>query len=108
MEEKYIVKIQENEDRSKSNTHRLDEHDKKIDELSDMYIALTKVDNKVTNVEKDVSSIKSDIKEMKDKPVKRYEQIVSLVITRYSNSYTGFFISKIRVIGGVEHETSME
>lgn len=93
MDEKHIQTLIETETRSKSNTHRIDEHDKKIDELSDMYIALTKVDNKVSNVEKDVSSIKSDIKEIKDKPAKRWEQIISLIITRYRNSYTGFFIS---------------
>lgn len=93
MDEKHIQTLIETEARSKSNTHRIDEHDKKIDELSDMYIALTKVDNKVSNVEKDVSSIKSDIKEIKDKPAKRWEQIISLIITRYRNRYTGFFIS---------------
>lgn len=98
MDEKYMLKIQENEDRSKSNTRRIDEHDKKIDELSDMYVALTKVDNKVTNVEKDVTEIKSDLKVIKEKPSKRWEQIVSLVITRYRYSYTGIFISKIRII----------
>ncbi len=100
MDEKYIAQIQANEDRSKSNTKRIEVHDKKIEELSDMYVALTKVDDKVTNVEKDVTEIKSDLKDIKEKPSKRYEQIISLIITRYSNSYTGFFISKIRVIGG--------
>ena len=100
MEEKYVLKIQENEDRSKSNTKRLDEHDKKIDELSDMYVALTKVDNKVTNVEKDVTEIKTDLKSIKEKPSKRWEQVVNLVITRYRNSYTGFSCCKIRIMRG--------
>lgn len=98
MDEKYVLKIQENEDRSKSNTHRIDEHDKKIDELSDMYIALTKVDNKVTNVEKDVTEIKSDLKVIKEKPSKHWEQVVNLVITRYRYSYIRVFISKVRII----------
>ena len=100
MEEKYVLKIQENEDRSKSNTKRLDENDKKLDELSDMYVALTKVDNKVTNVEKDVTEIKTDLKSIKEKPSKRWEQVVNLAITRYRNSYTGFSYCKIRIMRG--------
>lgn len=98
MEEKYIQKVIEIEQRSKSNTKRIDEQDKKIDELSDVYLALTKVDNRVSNVEKNVDEIKADVKEIKEKPSKRYDQITSLIITRHSNSYTGFFISKIRVV----------
>lgn len=59
------------EDRAKSNTKRLDEHDDQIKELNNVYLALTKVDDKVTNVEKDVSEIKAEIK--KGKEQKRYE-----------------------------------
>lgn len=59
------------EDRAKSNTKRLDEHDEQIKELNNVYLALTKVDDKVTNVEKDVIEIKSEIK--KGKEQKRYE-----------------------------------
>ncbi len=80
MEDKYIVQIQQNEDRSKSNTKRLDEHDKQLKELSNVYVALTKVDDKVTNVESDVSEIKNDLKEIKDKPNKQMNQIWSWVV----------------------------
>ena len=59
------------EDRAKSNTKRLDEHDEQIKELNNVYLTLTKVDDKVTNVEKDVIEIKSEIK--KGKEQKRYE-----------------------------------
>lgn len=73
MEQQYIEKIIETEQRSKSNLHRIDEHDKQIKELSNVYVALTKVDNKVTNVESDVSEIKDDLKEIKEKPLRDYE-----------------------------------
>ena len=46
MEDKYIEKIIEIEQRSKSNTKRLDEHDSQLKELSNVYVALTKVDDK--------------------------------------------------------------
>ena len=80
MDEKYIEKIIEVDSRSKSNTHRLDEHDKKIKELSNVYVALTKVDDKVTNVETDVGEIKKDLKDIKDKPSKKMDLIWGYVV----------------------------
>ncbi len=66
-----IERLVQVEDRAKSNTKRIDEHDEQIKELNNVYLALTKVDDKVTNVEKDVIEIKSEIK--KGKEQKRYE-----------------------------------
>lgn len=76
-----IEKVSHLEERAKSNTKRLNEHDTQIKELSNVYVALTKVDNKVTNVESDVSEIKKDMKEIKEKPVKNYESIKMYIAT---------------------------
>ena len=54
MEKEYIEKIVEVEQRSKSNAKRLDEHDKRLEELSDVYIALTTLIYKVDNIDNDV------------------------------------------------------
>ena len=66
-----LAKVEQSE---KSAHHRLDEHETKINELTNVYIALTKVNDKVTNVENDVVEIKSDLKEIKEKPLKEYEE----------------------------------
>ena len=50
-ETEMIEKFAHLEEREKSNTKRIDEHDKKIEELSNVYVALTKVDNKVDNLD---------------------------------------------------------
>lgn len=92
-----LVKVEEGE---KSAHHRLDEHETKINDLSNVYVALTKVDDKVTSVEKDVSEMKSDIKDIKDKPAKRWDTIVLALITRNCNSSSGFFLRQIGNIGG--------
>lgn len=89
MQEKELIeRLVQNEQRSKSNTKRLDEHEEQIKELSNVYIALTKVDDKVSNVENDVSEMKKDLKDIKEKPIKEYEntkhdvkkQIISFVL----------------------------
>lgn len=64
MDQKNLERLVEIEQRSKSNTKRLDEHDKELKELKQVYVALTKVNDKVENVESDVSEMKSDIKSL--------------------------------------------
>lgn len=101
MENEYLQKLIEVEQRSKSNMKRLDEHETKIEELSNVYIALTKVDDKVTNVESDVSEIKKDLKDIKEKPSRNWENFKWIIITRNCNSSSGFFIRKIRIMKGL-------
>lgn len=64
MDQKNLERLVEIEQRSKSNTKWLDEHDKELKELKQVYVALTKVNDKVENVETDVSEMKSDIKSL--------------------------------------------
>ena len=95
MDEKYIEKICHIEDRAKSNTKRLDEHDEQIKELSNVYIALTKVDNKVTNVESDVSEMKQDIKDIKAKPSKKMDQIWGYIVCGLIGALITFLTIKL-------------
>lgn len=95
MQREDIELMKEIEQRSKSNTKRLDEHDKKIEELSDVYIALTKTNDKVENIETDVKDIKSDIKEIKDKPGKRLDQIIGYILSALLCGLVGYFLAKI-------------
>ncbi len=57
MEKADIIKLQETEDRSKSNTKRLDEHDEQIKELQNTYKIMEKMDYRMGNVEKNISGI---------------------------------------------------
>ena len=82
MNNDYLERLVAVEQRSKSNTKRLDEHsitladyDRRMDELSDVYVALTKVNDKVDNVEKNVTEMKNDIKEIKGKPAEKLDKL---------------------------------
>lgn len=57
MEEKYIEKIIETEQRTKSNTKRLDEHDEKIEQLEKTYSIMEKMDYRMGKVENAVERI---------------------------------------------------
>jgi hypothetical protein len=66
-----IEKVAHLEERAKSNTKRLDEHNTEIENLKNTYKIMEKMDYRMSNVENNVSEIKEDI--LKGKEQKRYE-----------------------------------
>lgn len=93
MEEKErLAKVEE---KVKINSDKLNDHEQKIEKLSDVYIALTKVNDKVENVENDVSEMKADIKVIKDKPAKRFENIVDTILKTVVGAIAGAVIALI-------------
>lgn len=66
-----IEKIAHLEERNKSNTKRLNEHDSRIDSLEKTYSVMEKMDCRIGNMENSVDEIKTEIKNSKEQ--KRYE-----------------------------------
>lgn len=66
-----IEKVAHIDERAKSNTKRLDEHDNRIDSLEKTYSVMEKMDCRIGNMENSVDEIKTEIKNDKEK--KRYE-----------------------------------
>ena len=95
MDKEEIKLITEIDQRSKSNTKRLDEHENKISKLSEFYIALTKVNDKVDTIDSDVKEIKTDIQQIKEKPTKRYEQILGYVLSALVGAIMMIVFTKI-------------
>lgn len=66
-----IEKVAHIDERAKSNTKRLDEHDSRIDSLEKTYSVMEKMNYRIGNMENSVDEIKTDIKKSKEQ--KRYE-----------------------------------
>lgn len=66
-----IEKVAHIDERAKSNTKRLDEHDSRIDSLEKTYSVMEKMDCRIGNMENSVDEIKTEIKNSKEQ--KRYE-----------------------------------
>ena len=89
MEDKEIIeRLVAVEQRSKSNTKRLDEkdnkdaeQDNKISALSDVYIALTKANDKITGIEDKVEVISKDLREIKEKPAKKMDAMWGYIVS---------------------------
>lgn len=106
MNNEYLERLVQVEQRSKSNTKRLDENDRKdieqdnkISALSDVYIALTKVNDKIDNLETNMNEVKSDVKEIKSRPEKRYEQIWGYVIGGMITAIISFILTYLKLKG---------
>lgn len=80
MEVAYEHRFTELEDRTKSNTKRIDELEKKQDDLAAIVSSVQVVRNEQEHIKTDVTEIKNDVKEMKAKPGKRWEEIVNKII----------------------------
>ena len=68
------------ENRAKSNTHRLNELEKKQDNLQDLIITVKLLACREEVVERDVKEIKDDVKNLTGKPAKRWENVIDTTI----------------------------
>lgn len=82
------------EERSKSNSHRLDEVEKRQDNLDDLVASVSVLATKQEHVETDVKEIKADVKLLTDKPGKRWDAIVDKIIWAVLAAIIGFSLAQ--------------
>lgn len=83
------------EDRSKSNERRIGALEKRQDDLEELTLTVKTLAIKEENIESTVKEIKDDVKEFKNKPAKRWELLVTTVITLVVGAVLGFIFSRI-------------
>lgn len=88
-------RLTEVEQRSKSNTYRLAEMEKRQDNLDDLVGTVKVLADRERRVEGDVKEIKSDVKDLKQKPAKRWEVVVSETIKLLVAVIGGFLLAKV-------------
>lgn len=90
--EKRLVKV---EDRAQSNTHRIDELEKRQDNLDDLVSTVKVLAIREENVENDVKEIKSDVKSLTSKSGKMFDSIVEKIILLIVAAVVGFILARI-------------
>lgn len=78
-EYEYGQRLQSVEDRSKSNSHRLDEVERRQDDLDKLVSSVSVLATKQEQVETDVKEMKSDVKTLLSLPGKRWNSTVEKV-----------------------------
>ena len=96
MDEKDIEhRLTEVEGRSKSNTHRLDELERRQDNLDDLVSTVKVLAVREEAVENDVKEIKNDVKSLTSKPGKMWESMVEKIILTIAAAVIGFILAQI-------------
>ena len=95
METEYEHRLTEVEEWAKSNSHRLDEVEKRQDDLDELVSTVKVLAVREENVETDVKEIKSDVKSLTNKPAKRWDSMVEKVIWAVVAAVVGFMLAQI-------------
>lgn len=82
------------EDRSKSNTRRIEDLEKRQDNLDDLVSTVKVLATREESVENDVKEIKKDVKILTDKPAERWNSLVTNIIMTIAAAIIGFILAK--------------
>lgn len=95
MEIKIEHRLTEVEERAKSNSHRLDEVEKRQGDLEKLTSTVEVLAVREKSVEADVKEIKTDVKNLSDKPGKRWDNLVDKIVWAVAAALIAFILSKI-------------
>ena len=95
MDNEHERRLTEVEARSKSNTKRLDDMEKRQDNLDELVSTVKVLAVREENVENDIKEIKTDVKSLTGKPGKRWDSIVDKAIWAVIAALIAFLLSRI-------------
>ena len=88
-------RLTEVEERSKSNSHRLDDVEKRQDTLDKLASSVEVLATREQTIENDVKEMKGDIKTLTLKPAKRWESISEKVLWALIAAALGFILAHL-------------
>lgn len=97
MDMEHERRLTEVEERSKSNSHRIDDVERRQDNLDELVSTVKVLAIREENVESDVKEIKSDVKALTTKPAKRWDNLVDKLIMTIAAAIVGFFLAKFGI-----------
>lgn len=92
--EDIVKELAETTARSKSNTHRIDDIEKRQDKLDDLVTTMAVVKSEQDNIKQDVGEIKTDVKNLAEKPAKKWEALVNNIIWLVAGGLIAFAFSR--------------
>lgn len=95
--EEMAMKIQQNEDRSRSNMHRLDEIDRKLEDNDKMLSSIARLDQRQKDMDGDIKEIKTDVKCLTGKASKRWDSIVEKTLLTIISILIAYIFAKIGI-----------
>lgn len=85
------------EDRSKSNTYRLGELEKRQENLSELVRSVAAIAQKQTDMDADMQEIKADVKRITDRPARRAESVVEKALLTVVAALVGWILVRLGI-----------
>lgn len=95
MDLEHEKRLTEVEERSKSNMHRLDDLEKRQDNLDELVGTVKVLAVREENVEHDVKEIKNDVKSLTSKSGQRWDNLMDKIIMLVAAAVVGFILAKL-------------
>lgn len=83
------------EERAKSNTKRLDDAERKIEDIHDLTYSIKELATETKRLREDVNKIDVRLNTLEEKPAKNWENLTKTIITGIITAGLGYFLAKI-------------
>ena len=88
-------RLTEVEERSKSNTHRIEDVERRQDNLDKLVTTVNVLATREENIENTVDEVRCDVKTLINKPAKRWDGLVDKIIMTIAAAIIGFILAKV-------------
>ena len=95
MEKEYIERLVETEQRSKSNTKRLDSVENKVEDIHSLTIAIKEIATEVKIMREDLNKIDKRLISLEEKPSKRMDLIWGYIVSAIVGGLIGYVLLKL-------------
>lgn len=95
MDLEHEKRLTEVEARSRSNAHRLDDVERRQDNLDELVGTVKALAVREENMENDVKEIKSDVKSLAGKPGQRWDNLVDKIVWAIAAAVIAFLLGRI-------------
>lgn len=94
-EVEFAEKLATVDQRSKSNTHRLDEFEAWKKDQSELISSVASLANEQKHIKTDVEEIKADVKTIAEKPGKRWDAVVEKAVMLLIGAFGAYLLGRL-------------
>lgn len=88
-------RLTETESRSKSNKTRIDEVEKRQDNLDKLVTSVEVLATRMNSLESTMAEVRTDVRRLNEKPARKWDSIVDKILTLVVAAIVAYMLSKI-------------
>lgn len=95
MDNNYLEKLVETEQRSKSNTKRIDNLEEKVDDIHELTISVKELALETKAMREDINKIDNRVLAIEAKPAKKWDMVWGYIVSAIIGGIVGYFFVKL-------------